>query len=400
MKRSMTAMGAAATLFLTCAATGLAASALIAPAQAAEAVLPGLLGQTQVYDMTATGSGRQYRIYIAAPKAPPPEGGYPVVYTLDADLMFGTVTEAAAGLGRRPDVGLPVIVVGIGYPPDLNPGKERTLDYTPVVSTGTPNQMPGSGGASDFYDFIANDLKPEIARRFAVDSKRETLFGHSLGGLFTLYTLINHPDAFDTFVAASPSIWFENGFIKKENFRKRVGPKLEATGATPRVLITVGQYEQAGDPDFPPKSLSDLQSRTQVDNARSYAEYLSGFKGMTVGFREVDGLDHGTVIPAAITYGLRFAFSKTAVPPAPAPKNPPVNSSKIPVPSVQAYMAMTPEARYALRLKVRALPEAQRVAWVDLFDYTLSAGLTYDQHRRLHEERVRMDELHGTKAPD
>jgi hypothetical protein len=46
-----------------------------------------------------------------------------------------------------------------------------------------------------------------------------------------------------------------------------------------------------------------------------------------------------------------------------------------------------------------ALPDAERKLWTQRFQTVLNAGLAYDQHRRLHEERVTLDEAHGTRPP-
>jgi predicted alpha/beta superfamily hydrolase len=49
---------------------------------------------------------------------------------------------------------------------------------------------------------------PEIAQRLPADGGRATLAGHSLGGLFTLHAFFSRTDLFSTWVAGSPSIWW------------------------------------------------------------------------------------------------------------------------------------------------------------------------------------------------
>lgn len=367
------------------------AAPVVVPAPAvAQSVLPDV----QSWPMKAA-NGRSFRVFVATPKAPAPAGGYPVFYVLDANIMFATAVDTVRALERRPG-GSPAIVVGIGYDDGVDAGKERAFDLTPRLGSPEPKQ-PGTGGAEGFLKFIQTQLKPEIARRYKVDATRETLFGHSFGGLFTLYALINDPGLFDSYVAASPSIWFEDQLIKKDNVRKRLEPKLAVTGATPRVLITVGEYEQAADPDYPPPRVDILMSRNQVSNARDFAEWLK-LPGIAAKFELVPGEDHGTVIPVAVARGVRWGLSG-AKPPAPAPK--PVawkNTTGIPVPDVADYVKMTPDARYKLRLRSRAIPNKDaHTAWVAEFDRKMGAGLTYGEHRALAEERIAMDAKHGTK---
>lgn len=251
-------------------------------------------GAIKTFSLTAA-NGRPYEIVVATPTGPTPAAGYPVVYVLDPHIMFGAMTESVRLMARRQDVGEQSVVVGIGYPASADPRKERAIDYTPAFGS-EPNKTPGTGGAEAFLGFVHDTLKPAIGKRWKIDVKREMLFGHSLGGLFTLYTLINRPDTFDTYVAASPSIWFEGGMVKRGNFRGRLGPKMETQGLSARVLITVGEYEQDPDPDFSPEVPRDLQQRTQVDNAHEFAGWLAGLPGIEAKFIEVEGFDHGSVI--------------------------------------------------------------------------------------------------------
>ncbi len=356
-------------------------------------VLPG----AKAWDMRSEASGRHYRIFTAEPQQPPPPEGYPVIYVLDGNTTFGTAVDVAGGYARRPD-GPPALVVGIGYPEDLDPRKERTFDLTPSI-TADPPEGAGTGGAEDFLRFIEQELKPEIAARFPVDEGQETLFGHSLGGLFTLYALVNDPASFAVFAASSPSIWFEDRFLQQPQVRGRLVPKLQATQAVPRVLITVGEREQPSAPATEDERRN--AQRAQVDNAREFAAFLDALPGVASEFVVFADEDHGSVKTAAVARAVRFALEADAALPAPAPPlEAPGAPGGVPVPTAGEYLAFDAEQRYALRLRMRALPEEARAAWTQAFNTSLSAGLTYRQHRLLHEERVAMDEEHGTRSPD
>ena len=348
-------------------------------------------------------AGRTYQIFTARPLRPAPPTGYAVIYVLDANTMFGTMVDAARSFARRP-YGTPTLVIGIGYPVELDPMKERAFDLTPSL-TADPDPQGGTGGAEGFLRFLLEELKPDVAGRFPVDPGREMLFGHSYGGLFTLYALVNAPEAFDTFAAASPSIWFGNRLLQKANVRGRLAPKLRATRATPRVLLTVGEYEQIPDPQLPSargKEAAKVQrERAQADNAREFAAFLAAVPGAMSEFVLFPGEDHGTVIPASISRAVRFAMAPNATHPRPAPPLEPLGApGGIPVPAAADYLALDAEQRYELRLRVRALPAIERKAWTTEFQQELSAHLTYGEHRRLHEERVAQDQAHGTRPPD
>ncbi|MFD0848870.1 alpha/beta hydrolase [Sphingosinicella xenopeptidilytica] len=390
--KTKTALG----LILAAAVTVMAAAPVDAQAQSAQvSVLP----DTTAWEVTSK-AGHRYRIFAAWPKGEAPAGGWPVVYVLDANIMFGTMVDTVRAMERR-EASQPAVVIGIGYPLDLDPRIERARDLTARLGTQEPT-LPGTGGAESFADFIANELKPSIATRFRIDPARETIFGHSYGGHFVLYTLVNRPELFDNWIAASPSLWFENQLLANHNVRDRIGPKLAATGATGRVLVTAGEYEQGIDPEFPNPRLPLLMERKMVDNAREYAEFLAAQPGIEARFEKIAGEDHGSVIPVAMTRGIRFVFAPGAKQPTPAPKPAPFkNPTRYKVPDAATYLKMTPEARYDLRMKVRRLPEAaQRKAWVEAFDRSLQTGLTYGPHRVLAEERIAMDKKHGTAPVD
>jgi uncharacterized protein len=380
------------------------AAVVVAAAFGALAQGATALRDTEVRELRSKETGRRYEIYTALAGKPAAAEGYAIVYCLDANIMFGSMVDAVRSIERRPN-GRATLVVGIGYPADLQATTERTLDLTPAVGANPPS---GTGGAEAFLRFIERELKPDIAARFKIDRTRETLFGHSYGGLFTLYALINDPAAFDNFVAASPSIWFENRLLQKPNVRERLLAKLQVTQAVPRVLITVGEYEQSADPDFPAvpgqgASLEALQQRAQVDNAREFAAFLAKLDGVDSRVVVFPGEDHGTVIQAAISRGARFALAPNGRLPTPAVRvadlGPP--PAGVAVPTAQEYLKLDAEQRYELRMRIRALPDEQRAAWNERFQYSLNAGLTYAEHRRLHEERVAMDAKHGTApAPE
>lgn len=116
----------------------------------------------------------------------------------------------------------PCIVVAV-----LN--TDRTRDFTPTCSAarrdGTicPYDKPAGGGAEQFYRFLIEELRLEVENKVPANGTN-FLVGHSYAGLFTLQTLSNHPESFDSYIAIDPSLWWDRGvfynklqrmFIKK-----------------------------------------------------------------------------------------------------------------------------------------------------------------------------------------
>jgi predicted alpha/beta superfamily hydrolase len=135
------------------------------------------------------------------------------------------------------------------------------------VLPGYPPMTPADvGGVDDFLRTIETEVKPRVAALAPVDRGDQVLFGHSLGGLAVVEALFTEPDAFRTFIAASPSIWWgETAVLAKEaSFSARVA----AGSSRPRVLITVGA-EESQLPRLPPSMDAALpQLRIMVAKAR------------------------------------------------------------------------------------------------------------------------------------
>lgn len=291
----------------------LAGCAALPPAQAASEALPQTapmqLPNLRQWDMRAA-NGRDYRLFIAAPQAAAPETGYPVFYVLDANHLFLTVVETVRAFERRPDSppGMGAVIVGIGYPDGVDTRLARTLDLTPVPSD-SPRLRGPSGGGDAFLAFIRDELKPAVAQLVAVDPQRQAIFGHSFGGLFVLHALVSAPETFQTYIAASPSLWYGEGvmgppLVEFAQARNAADPPL-------RVLITAGEYEQSPAPGVTRHHHArdihrDLAARAQVDQGAGAARVLNAAPGIEARFDRIDGEDHGSVVPAAISRATSF----------------------------------------------------------------------------------------------
>jgi predicted alpha/beta superfamily hydrolase len=273
--------------------------------------------------MQSRASGAEYVIFISTPVQPPPKGGYPAIYLLDANAAFATMVEALTMQSSRPATTgvLPAIIIGIGYPTDLplDPVR-RTHDYTPAVAAALLSPRPDgtswppTGGADDFLDFIEADLQPIIRRDFPVDTSRQGLFGHSFGGLFVLHTLFTRPAAFRSYVAGSPSIWFGDRSIL--NSERAFTAQLSVAPQPLRLMIGVGGLEQtipAGTPVDSARAAWIARNR-MVDNAQDMAARLRELAphGLDLRYEEFPGENHASVMPALISRALRGALASTA----------------------------------------------------------------------------------------
>ena len=128
---------------------------------------------------------------------------YPVLYVLDGEANFffsAAVVNFLSRNGRMPKT----IVIGI-------PNTNRTRDFTPSVDDNTPD----SGGANNFLNFLQDELIPYIDANYRTQPFR-TLCGHSLYGMFSIYTLFTKPNMFNAHIAISPYLMYDSEYVIKQ----------------------------------------------------------------------------------------------------------------------------------------------------------------------------------------
>lgn len=233
--------------------------------------------------ITSADGQRRYRIRIAQPRIAPPTAGYPVVYLLDGNAVLMELN--ASLLARLAAQKQPPVLVLLSYDNDLRiDAKGRSQDYTPA-----------NGGADAFLKLIESQIKPAVAAKVAINSQRQTLWGHSYGGLFVLHTLLTQPTAFQNYVAVEPSLWWGKGFILQE--AQRVIERHPAISAHLWLWTGGGEKMRSAPPNI-------KQQPLPADAAQRLAERLATLNGLKVDFREWPGLDHGAMFNAAIAPAL------------------------------------------------------------------------------------------------
>lgn len=287
---------------------------------------PGAISTTEEWKMTSKTTGRSYHIYIAKPAAgTPPPGGYPVIYLTDGDYMFhvaaDTLTMLSAALQAKP-----AIIVGVGYGDGfLATTRNRYTDLTPSqadpawaaeIKSSPKFASATFGGAEGFYRFVTQELRPQIDAAYATDKSDNTLWGHSLGGLFSLHVLFNHPEAFKTYLIGSPTIiWNHNAILRDES---RLVEAVAVGKAAPRILLTAGELEETVETDakIPPGTTREkMQARftaaATVRNVNALADRIKAMvsaRPIEVETVVFEGETHVSVMPAMLSRGLRFAL--------------------------------------------------------------------------------------------
>ncbi len=281
---------------------------------------PASMLASEMRMMKSKATGQNYRISIALPyayadktlksnpffdKSPT---AWPAIYLLDADWMFGMVTDTVrlmAWMGRTTDA----IVVGIGYPEERTIGLTwhqctagRTRDLTPVSSASSDTYWREilkldvkTGGGPAFHEFIKQELIPVIDKKYRTDPAKRILVGHSHGGLFSVFAMFQEPRLFSHYIASSPSFDFANDYL----FDRESMYAKKHKGLPAHLHLSVGDLEiDAKHPDD-----TDMDRFATILENRKY-------KGFSLTKQVFPDSNHVEVIAPALHEGLKKALKK------------------------------------------------------------------------------------------
>lgn len=309
-------------LSMTAGLPGLAQAAPTSPAKAAElptswpgtlaALSPVTLPDSHRMELRLGGQNR--RIDILLPPGPAPADGYPVLYVLDGNALAAPLAALVRTRAARPDgASTGPVVVGLGYavdgPYDLHAREQD--DTLPLPDAPLPQR---TSDPDTFLDVIAS-LQAWLRRQLPIDPRRQTLFGHSYGGLLTLHALFTRPQMFQNWVAASPSIWWGDGAILTE--RDRFLQQARPAGSAPaRLLVTSGSLEEGHARPAPPNAdparaalrAARQRQRQPVTQARELVQSLQAHSDVQAEFLLLEGEDHGSAQWPAMAQALRWAM--------------------------------------------------------------------------------------------
>lgn len=244
------------------------------------------IGQTGTLHSKLLGEDRVYNVYL------PPDywestERYPVLYMPDGGMKedFPHIV-GSVDVSIKNGIIRPVIVVGVE-----NTERRRDLPGPTTV----PEEMkaaPHAGGNDRFRAFLRDELKPMIDVGYRTTGE-SAIVGESLAGLFVIETLLVEPTLFDGYIAADPSLqWNEHELARSS--AARLG---NWTGG-PRTLYVATADEpeiQAG--------VAMLVSALRIQAPSIVWRY-----------EPMPEEHHGTIFPTAALHGIRMLFAASESP--------------------------------------------------------------------------------------
>jgi predicted alpha/beta superfamily hydrolase len=197
--------------------------------------------------------GRDYQLYISFPYSYSTKDSitYPVLYVMDGRRDFHTFNQINRYITRN---GLTedVIIVGVNSGLDLGRRAIRSYDYSPTeldsatisrieINRDLPKGTLKTGGAPKSLEVLKTEIIPFVDKSYKTNSDRG-ITGHSMGGLFTAYCLMNSDGYFTRFGINSPYLTYKNEELLEQAVLQFTENKTWDIPPT-RVFMSAGEKE-------------------------------------------------------------------------------------------------------------------------------------------------------------
>ncbi len=227
--------------------------------------------------------GRDVNVQVSLPEGYDAGAArYPVLCVLNGAFTFGYEHGVVQVLSRMQAIP-GMIVVGV---PGFDDG-----GYVP-----TPFEQRGETptAADRSIRFLKEELIPFVERNYRTNPFR-ILYGHSVGGLFTIYTMFNFPELFSGYIAGSP--WFQ---VNDGYWLKNIDKLAKERNLNGKLLfMTVGK----GEADLTVETYKDLEKWFNAASLPGLARKSAWVEG-----------DHGSMVGRNTYDGLQFIFDGWKLP--------------------------------------------------------------------------------------
>ena len=131
-----------------------------------------------------------------------------VLYILDGEWATSLTKTAYEFLAYAEFIPTNILLVSI--PNSYKQGANmRRRDFVPVVS----EQQLVSQGVTNFQLFIKEELIPLINSTYPTHPQNNIVYGSSLGGLFAIYTFLQEPSLFKSYLVIEPVLQYQDHYI-------------------------------------------------------------------------------------------------------------------------------------------------------------------------------------------
>jgi len=251
-----------------------------------------VLGTVRTIHSDILGEDRVLNVYL--PQGYDKNVKYPVIYLLDgsADEDFIHVVgivqfNTFSWINRMPKS----IVIGIA-------NTNRKFNFTASSTRSSDNKLvPKNGGSADFIGFIEKELQPYIEKTYQTNDFK-TIIGQSLGGLLATEILFSKPQLFSQYIIISPSLWWKDGSLLKED------PAVISKTYNQPTKIYIGVGKEGSIDGSKNHIMEEDAKRLYIKLQQSKSKSVKAF------FDYLPEEDHATVTHQAIFNAFRLLYPK------------------------------------------------------------------------------------------
>lgn len=251
---------------------------------------------------------REYWVYLPPNYNNPQYGAasYPVMYLLDGELFFHTMVGIQKSLAKNMYTYMPemivVAIVNVNRSRDFTPTKGQLVHKGNVL-------YQNSGGAENFHNFLTQELRSKIDSSYRTDGYN-IVNGHSFGGLYALFALLNHSNSFSAYMVHDPSLWWDQKTIYHQAEEK--WDSLDLKGIN--LYVSMANPGEGGNDRLLHSEAIQLfckqiLSKPSKNGLRKKWEYF-------------EKEDHGTIFLPASYNALKFIYHGCRLPVKEIPENP------------------------------------------------------------------------------
>jgi len=245
---------------------------------------------------------KSYQLYVSLPKKYSEQDTlhYPVLYVLDGRFSFNSMRSIREVLDLGKEIkDLIIVAIDDSCITDDDWFASRYNDFTPssILQSDTlwskimniPEGKLKSGGAESFLNTLQKEMIPFIDKQYKTTADRG-LSGHSLGGLFAGYCLLNRPGLFKRYGINSPSFWWNNSeMLRYENYFASKHTELSVN-----LFFSIGGLED-------PMMVAPFKAFTNSIKSHNY-------KDLSMTIKIFDEETHVSVVPAGASRTLKVLY--------------------------------------------------------------------------------------------
>lgn len=251
--------------------------------------------EKQKINSTVLNQERNIWIYTPRQYEEYPDKKLEIIYVLDAQgrEFFDLIHSTVQFLGGQE---FAFIVVGIESPFIEEKNQNRNTDFLPKATDKETIERYGeySGGADKFLSFIKTEVVPFIDEKYRTLPERVAV-GHSNGGTFVSYALLNEPDLFNAIIAISPNYAYDKGQLVKRF------EELKPENIKPKKFVFISNSNE--NPEIAERWAGWSESNKKVIGILKDEKFKSKIHLETKDFSASE--THGTTFPIGAFYGLK-----------------------------------------------------------------------------------------------